>query len=145
MGGILAKVTANFMTSSDIMDCSEELLVTYHDLFGMIASIDMQNLNNVESVCKKADHLFNTEFGIYGCKISPSLHRALQHTKLYMDFYQKQGFSLGATSEGAIEAKNYDNKEDLVRHSHRGDVASSNLNIFHKSWWAADPCIGGSK
>ena len=44
-------------------------------------------------------------------------------------------------SECALEATNFDNKSDFEHHSHRGEMEKSNLNVFEKSWWTADPCI----
>ena len=40
------------------------------------------------------------EFGQYGCSMTPSLHRALQLSTLYMKYYKDQGFSWGPPQRG---------------------------------------------
>jgi hypothetical protein len=71
----------------------------------------MQDLTSIELLCKKGYDLWMNEFGEH-CNISPSLHRLLQHSTLYMRHYQDQGYALGEMSEKVQEASNFDSARD---------------------------------
>ena len=92
---------------------------TFHELFSKIELTKMQNVKDVENLCEQAYHMWMVEFGQYHT-ISPSLHRAMQHTTLYMEYFQSRGWSLGTTSEQLIEASNFDNKKVRIENSFRG-------------------------
>ena len=69
------------------------------------------------------------------------MHRLLQHSVLFMKFFQDKGISLGASSEQSQEACNWDNKNDTTRHSRRKSTVDANIDVFRKSWWTADYCV----
>ena len=84
--------------------------------------------------------LYMKEFGDHYA-ISPSFHRVLYHFIEFLDFFQSQGISIGELSEQAIEASNYDSKQNVLKHSYRGSYVQQNLDCFRKSWWVSDPYI----
>jgi hypothetical protein len=136
-GEPLRRLTDQSRKTAPILDCSVELLDTMHELFCRIESTEFQVLEYMDILCRKAYTLYMTEYGPYHT-ISPSLHRTLQHSILYMQHFQTIGMALGETSEQGLEASNYDSKQDRINHSFRGSHSQSNIDVFHKSWWSAD-------
>ena len=65
----------------------------------------------------------------------------LYHFTEFLAFFQSQGISIVELSEQAIEASNYDSKQNVLQHSYMGSYAQQNLDCFRKSWWVSDPCI----
>ena len=103
-------------------------------------SLEMQQPQFIEFLCEKTYFLFMKEFGEH-YSISPSLHRVLYHFTEFIDFFQSEGVTIGELSEQAVEATNYDSKQNVLRHLYRGSYRQQNLDCFRKSWWASDPCI----
>ena len=124
----------------EILDCSEEFLVTLKQLVNRVESLEMQQPQFIEFLCEKTYFLFMKEFGDH-YSISPSFHRVLYHFTEFLDFFQSQGITIGYLSEQAIEATNFDSKQNVLRHSYRGSYEQQNLDCFRKSWWVSDPCI----
>ena len=94
----------------------------------------------MEKLCKVGYLLWLHEFKITS-SITPSLHRLLQHSVLFMEHFQSKGYSLGETSEQVQEATNYDSKRDYTEHSFRGDIIQSNLSVFKRSWCRSDAFV----
>ena len=78
------------------------------------------------------------EFAEYS-NITPSLHRALQHSKEFMSKYQSEGFTIGELSETAQEAFNYDDKANVRDFSCRGSFNQQNIDTIHRNWTASNP------
>ena len=123
-----------------ILDCNEELLLTVKQLLDRVESLEMQQPEFIEFLCEKTYYLFMKEFGEH-YSISPSFHKVLYHFTEFIEYFQSQGVTIGELSEQAVEATNYDSKENVKRHSFRGSYVQQNLDCFRRSWWVSDPCI----
>ena len=86
--------------TASILDCSEELLFIMHEILGMLESTKKQNVNQLKTLSERAFLLFKEDYGDYSA-MSPSLHRALQHSVEFMADYQDLGFAVGELSETA--------------------------------------------
>ena len=136
-GEPLRRVTKHSDKSAPILGCSKDLIDILHIICSKFESTKFQNLSEIEHICRQAYHMWKREFGVYAT-ISPSLHRLLQHSVLYMNYFQKIGFSVGEMSEQVQEASNFDSARDNREHSYRGDNKISNLNVFQRSWARSD-------
>ena len=96
-----------------ILDCSEEFLVTLKQLLDRGQSLEIQQPQLIEFLCEKTYFLFMKEFGEH-YSISPSLHRVLYHFTEYIKFFQSQGITIGELSEQAVEATNFDSKQNVL-------------------------------
>ena len=119
----------------EILDCTEEFLVTLKQLLDRVESLEMQQPQFIEFLCEKTYFLFMKEFGDHKSKF----HMIIYHFIEFLDFFQSQGITIGELSEQAVEATNYDSKQNVLRHSYRGSYRQQNLDCFRKSWWASDP------
>ena len=135
-GENLKKVTEESSKTAKILNCSKELVENLHEVFARIESVKFQDIEKMKFVCQKTYTLFKREFPL--SNMCPSLHRALQHSPEYMEYFQKRGYSLGEMSEQGLEATNFDSKESRRRHSRRGTHKDSNVDCFHRSWWSSD-------
>jgi hypothetical protein len=106
----------------------------------MVESLDKQEVLEVESLSRQVYGLYLDEYSEYS-GISPSLHRLLQHSRDYVEFFQSKGLSIGQTSEQGQEATNGDSKYDRQYHSYRGSHLQNNIDCFNRSWWASDPYV----
>ena len=109
-------VTKDPSKTAEILDCSEEL--TY--------------------LAKEVFNKFKKEFAEYS-NITPSLHRALQHSKEFISKYQSEGFTIGELSETAQEAFNFDDKANVRDFSYRGSFKQQNIDTIHRNWTASNP------
>ena len=126
--------------TASILDCSEELLFIMHELLGMLESTKQQDVNQLKMLAERALFLFKQDFGDYS-QMSPSLHRALQHSVEFMADYQDQGFTIGELSETAQEAINAPTKKDVSLYSFRGSHGAQNLGCFIRNWMTSDPYV----
>ena len=114
-GGNLKIILDESTVTHEILDCSEEFLVTLKQLLDRVESLEMQQPQLIEFLCEKTYFLYMKEFGDHYA-ISPSFHRVLYHFIEFLDFFQSQGISFGELSEQAIEASNYDSKQNVLKH-----------------------------
>ena len=105
-----------------------------------MAKPSRQDLKETEILCRSTYILWKQELSQFS-SMSPSLHRALQHTMDYMKYFNSLGITLGESSEQGIEASNYDSKHDRESHSYRGTHRRNNIDCFHRSWWTSDPQV----
>ena len=85
----------------EILDCSEEFLVTLKQLVNRVESLEMQQPQFIEFLCEKTYFLFMKEFGDHHAK-STSFHRVIYQFTEFLDFFQSQGITIGELSEQAI-------------------------------------------
>lgn len=137
-GQNLKLITKNPQLVAPILDCSEELLFSLHEVLSMIESTKRQDVKLMTTLSENVFNLFQRDFGAYST-MSPSLHRALQHSSEFIEKYQSEGLTLGALSECAQEAINTDSKKDVRDNSFRGSHAKQNLNCFNRNWTFSDP------
>ena len=83
-----------------------------HELLSAIESTQKQNIELTTKLAELVFYGFKEEYGDYST-ISPSFHRALQHSAFFMKHYQDHGHTIGKLSECAQEAINFDTKEDV--------------------------------
>ena len=134
----LKTITQMAEKSAEILDCSQELLESLHELLGRIESLKPQDPVVLKNLSERIFHLFQTDFGEFS-KMSPSFHRAISHSEEFAQYYQKEGFTIGEMSETAQEAINCPTKKDVAFFSFRGSHKSQNLQCFQRNWAFADP------
>lgn len=139
-GENLKLITKYPQKTASILDCSEELLFVMHEILGMLESTKQQNVSQMTILTERAFFLFKEDFGEYS-QMSPSMHRALQHSVEFMIDYQDQGFAIGELSETAQEAINAPTKKDVSFYSYRGSHSAQNLGCFIRNWMTSDPCV----
>jgi hypothetical protein len=126
--------------TAQILDCHPLLLQYLQEILGMVESLTTQDPEAVEQLCRTVYSMYQDAYGAFS-GISPSLHRLLQHTVLYMLHYQSCGLTIGQMSEQGQEATNADSKTDRQIHSFRGNHEQNNMDCFTRSWWSADPYV----
>ena len=111
-----------------------------HEILGMLESTKKQDVNQLRILAERAFFLFKQDFGDFS-QMSPSLHRALQHSVEFMVGYQEQGFTIGELSETAQEAINAPTKKNTSLFSFRGSYSAQNLGCFIRNWMTSDPSV----
>ena len=86
-GGNLKIIVDQSTATDEILDCSEEFLVTLKQLLDRVQSLEMQQPQFIEFLCEKTYFLFMKEFGDH-YSISPSFHRVMYHFTEYIEFFQ---------------------------------------------------------
>ena len=87
----LKTITQMAEKSAEILDCSQELLESLHELLGRIESLKPQDPGVLKNLSERIFHLFQTDFGEFS-KMSPSFHRAISHSEEFAWYYQKEQF-----------------------------------------------------
>ena len=126
----------NTAKTAEILDCKKEFLDNLNTVLNILESCEMQNISKTEALCRTTFEMYKENFP--GLPMSPSLHRALQHTPIYMQYFQTRGVTIGDMSEQGQEASNYDVKQNRKHHSDQSSHEKSNLQCFERSWWSSD-------
>ena len=124
--------------TAEILDCSQDLLESLHELLGRIESLKFQDPRVLKNLSERVFNLYQTDFGQFS-KMNPSFHRAIAHSEEFAQYYQSEGFTIGEMSETAQEAINCPTKKDVAFFSYRGSHKSQNLQCFQRNWAFADP------
>ena len=119
--------------TAKILDCSQDLLESVHELLGRIESLNPQEPGVLKNLSEKVFNLYQTDFGEFS-NMSPSFHRAIAHSEEFAQYYQSEGFTIGELSETAQEAINCPTKKDVAFFSFRGSHESQNLQCFQRTF-----------